>query len=255
VKVLGVDLGSRFVKLAVMDGNKIVSKRSIDTAVFYRDFCRNIDGKIEIDVSRLGVSDFDKIVGTGYGRNNINIKDAEIILELKAHTLGAVFQTGQRDFTLIDVGGQDSKVISVKDGKMADMILNDKCAASCGRYIESMANIIGISLGEIGKHHVNPVELSSTCAVFGESELIGRVSEGAKIEELAAGINFSLFKKIKPLLSRFPSRIAVITGGVAKNGGLTYFVKNEMNFEEVLVPEMPQLNGAIGCCVYGQSRN
>jgi predicted CoA-substrate-specific enzyme activase len=255
VKVLGIDLGSRFVKLAVMDGNEIVSKRSIDTAAFYRDFCRNIDGKIEIDVSRLEVSDFDKTVGTGYGRNNINIKDAEIILELKAHTIGAVFQTGQRDFTLIDVGGQDSKVISVKDGKMADMILNDKCAASCGRYIESMANIIGISLGEIGKHHENPVELSSTCAVFGESELIGRVSEGAKIEELAAGINYSLFKKIKPLLSRFPSHIAVITGGVANNRALTYFVKNELNFEEVLVPEMPQLNGAIGCCVYGQSRN
>ncbi len=254
MKVLGIDLGSRYVKIVITDDSVVVFSKVIDTASFYRDYCVNNDGKIEIDLKKLEISDFDKIVGTGYGRNNINISGAEIILELKAHTYGAVFQTGLKDFTLIDIGGQDSKVISVKEGRMTDMILNDKCAASCGRYVENMANIIGLSIEEAGKYYKNPVELSSTCAVFGESELIGRVSEGTGVEELAAGINYSLFKKIKPLLSRFPSRIAVITGGVADNKGLLHFINREMNYDEIIVPDMPRLNGAIGCCVYGERK-
>ena len=250
MRVLGIDLGSRAVKLAVFEDKNLILSRIIDTANFYRDFCSNFNNRISINFEKLGIGSFDKIISTGYGRNNVNVENAEVILELKAHAFGAILQSGLENFTLLDIGGQDSKVLSIKNRKMVDMVLNDKCAASCGRYLENMANVLGISLDEMVNYFENPVELSSTCAVFGESELIGKISEGYTLERLAAGVNYSLFKRVKPLVERFQDVNLVITGGVAKNTALIKFAALELEFEKVMVPENPQLNGAIGCCYY-----
>lgn len=250
MKILGIDLGSRAVKLAFFKNNDFIEGKIYDTATFYRDYCSYIDKKISIDFDKLGIDNLEAIVSTGYGRNNINVENATVILELKAHIYGAIKQTGFKEFTLLDIGGQDSKVMSVVNGKMVDMLLNDKCAASCGRYLENMAGVLGIALGELTGSYKNPVELNSTCAVFGESELIGKISEGYGIEELAAGVNHSLFRRIKPMIERFPSKNLVVTGGVASNKALVSYVRKELDFEKVLIPKMPQLNGAIGCCAY-----
>ncbi len=250
MRILGIDLGSRAVKLAVFEDNKFERWKIFDTASFYRDCCENKNQKISIDIGKLDIGVVEQIISTGYGRNNINVSNAEVITELKAHTYGAVWQTGLKDFTLLDIGGQDSKVISVKKGKMVDMVLNDKCAASCGRYLENMATVIGISIDEMKKYYNEPVELSSTCAVFGESELIGRISEGYTVDRLAAGVNYSLYKRIKPLIARFPSDCLVLSGGVANNEALIQFIKSDQGFREIIVPDNSQLNGAIGCCVY-----
>lgn len=250
MRILGIDLGSRAVKLVIFEENKLIKNEVYDTASFYRNYCSNVDQRISIDFERLNLGEFDKIVSTGYGRNNVNVEDSLIIVELKAHTFGAVWQTGLQDFTLLDIGGQDSKVISIRNGKMVDMLLNDKCAASCGRYLENMASVLGISLDELVRHHKDPVELNSTCAVFGESELIGRISEGYSIERLASGVNYSLFKRIKPAIERFPDNNLVVCGGVAQNEALINYIKSELNFKQVVIPQSPQLNGAIGCCAY-----
>ena len=166
MRILGIDIGSRAVKAAVFEDDKLAAYRIIDTPVFYRDYCSNINSRINIDFAHLELGNFDKIISTGYGRNNVNIETAKVIVELKAHTFGAVYQTGLDSFTLLDIGGQDSKVISVRKSKMVDMILNDKCAASCGRYLENMAGVLGITLSEMTGYSEEPVELSSTCAVF-----------------------------------------------------------------------------------------
>jgi predicted CoA-substrate-specific enzyme activase len=250
MKVLGIDLGSRTVKIVLFEDNELIHYRIFETSEFYKDFCRKSDKKIHVDFGNLNLGEFDKVVSTGYGRNNVNVDGAEVILELKAHTLGAVRQTGLQDFTLLDMGGQDSKAILVRQGRVSDLLLNDKCAASCGRYLENMANLLGMKLREVEKHFDNPVELSSTCAVFAESELIGRISEGFSLAELAAGINHSLFKRIKPLIERFPSPNIVITGGVAENKALIQFIKTQSIFDNVIVPKYPQINGAIGCCMH-----
>lgn len=251
MNILGIDMGSRSVKIAMFDESKMIFSKIIDTSEFYMDYCINSNNKVSVDFERLGITTYDKMVCTGYGRNNLNISDAEIIVELKAHAIGAVWQTGFQNFTLLDIGGQDSKVISIKDGKMVDMLLNDKCAASCGRYLENMSAIIGIRLREMEKYFENPVELNSTCAVFGESELIGRISEGYTKEQLAAGVNLSLFKRIKPMIERFPGELLIITGGVADNDALVNFIRHDLNFKQVIKPKNPQLNGAIGCCIFG----
>ena len=257
-RVLGIDLGSRFVKVVLFVSNEINKSDIIDTAVFYRNYSKNINGKLEIDFERLKEKlniEFEIVVSTGYGRNNLNIANSKIIQELKAHTLGAVWQTKLRDFTLLDIGGQDSKAIMVKNGKIVDIELNDKCAASCGRYLENMANILGLRVDDMAKYYKNPVVLNSTCAVFSESELISKISEGYKVEELIAGVNYSLFMRVKNLVSKFENINLILTGGVAFNMGIVNLIKEDLNFENVIIPKEVQINGAIGCCVYGSGSN
>lgn len=253
--IVGMDLGSRSVKIVTFVDDQITHKKIIDTAIFYREYCTNINGKIDIDLQRLGLGEMDKIVSTGYGKNNVDVINSKKLTELKAHVLGAMYQTKFYDFTLIDIGGQDSKVISVRNAKMMDMILNDKCAASCGRYLENMARVLGMEVSDMAKYSDFPVTLSSTCAVFAESELIGRISEGNKLENLAAGVNYSLFKRIKPLINKFASDTIIVTGGVAQNGALIKFIEDEINVKKVIVPKYPQLNAAIGCLVYASGQN
>jgi len=256
MKYLGIDIGSRAVKIAAFDDWPPVLGVGSDslyeiynTSDFYRGFRNDTPDGFDVDFSRLGIG-AQGVCCTGYGRNNVKLKGTEQIVELRAHTMGAVLQTGLMDFTLLDAGGQDSKIISVRNGIMSDMALNDKCAASCGRYLENMALILGITLDELSVYKDDPVELNSTCAVFSESELLSGISEGVSIARLAAGVNYSLFKRILPLVGRFPSDDLVVTGGVALNKAFIHYLKAGLNFKKVIVPAYPQYNGAIGCCAW-----
>jgi len=249
MKILGIDLGSRYVKLVIMQDNRIIYKGKWDTVKFYRDFCEN-NGKLFINLEKMGIEEVDKIVATGYGRNNMNINKAVIIPELKAHVFGAIFQTGTDTFVLLDMGGQDTKIVEVVKGKIMDILLNDKCAASCGRYLENMANILNMSIDELSEYYKEPVILDSTCAVFGESELIGKISEGYPIERLAAGVNYSLFKRVKTLIQKYRLKTLIFSGGVALNKAVLHFIKEETFFENIIVPEDTVFNGALGCCYY-----
>ncbi|MDO6354840.1 acyl-CoA dehydratase activase [Caloramator sp. CAR-1] len=248
MRILGIDLGSRFVKVALMEEGIIKEKFKISTVKFYKEYCR-FDGRLKVDFKRLGVSDFDIGVSTGYGRNNVDIESFRIINELKAHAYGAIYQTNLKDFILLDVGGQDVKVIKVEKGILTDLELNDKCAASCGRYLENMAKILETNLDDLSSFFKDPVELNSTCAVFSESELIGKIAEGHSFESLCAGVNYSLYNRLRPLLSKFKGRLLLLSGGVAKNRALIEYLKQD--FDEIKVLGDPDFNGAIGCCYFG----
>jgi len=246
---LGIDLGSREVKVLLMEEESILQMFKISTMQFYRDFC-DFDGKIIVNLEKLNIKDVHSFVSTGYGRNNIDLKQFKSINELKAHVYGAIYQTGLQDFILLDVGGQDVKVMKVEKGLITDLELNEKCAASCGRYLENMANILEVSIDELFIHYNEPVDLNSTCAVFSESELIGKIAEGIPMERLCAGVNYSLYKKLLPLLSKFNGKKLLLAGGVAKNEALKEYLKNE--YEEILTLEYAQFNGALGCCYYSE---
>lgn len=254
--ICGIDLGSRSVKIAVLEGSpegqslQIKRLDRLDTIRFYREFGRKVDGKLAVDFGALGLPEVDYIVSTGYGRNTLEVAGGETIPELKAHVKGAIFQTGLKDFTLVDLGGQDSKIISVKKGRMLDFQTNDKCAASSGRYLENMANVLGMTLEELGEHAADPVELNSTCAVFGESELIGKIVEGDPLPRLAAGVNETIVRRILPLLRTYTSEVIVFTGGVAHNKAVRELLEKGTG-KEIVIPREPQFNGAIGCAVYG----
>ena len=251
----GIDLGSRSVKLVIMDHNSVQRSEIFETVQFYRKYGQSTPKGLVVDFKAVEVGEFQDVVATGYGRNTINIVGATVITELKAHTVGAVWQTGLTNFTLLDLGGQDSKVIKVRKGKMVDFATNDKCAASTGRYLENMATVLGISLEELSTYRENPVELSATCAIFGESELIGRIVEGYSVPELSAGVNYTIFKRIKPMLTSLNSETIIFTGGVALGLSIGKIIESELGVQ-VIVPTYPQLNGAIGCAVHaGQRRS
>lgn len=244
----GIDLGSREVKLAVLQDDNIIRLEKWGTLSFYREFCSYQD-KLNVDLVKLNLSDSDVMISTGYGRNNIDLADFTPINELKAHTYGALFQSGKRDFVLLDIGGQDIKVMKIQDGVLTDLVLNDKCAASCGRYLENMASVLEIDLEEMGKYSREPAVLNSTCAVFSESELIGRIAEGVPFPSLCAGVNHSLYKRLHPLVAGFNPNLLLVSGGVSQNKALIKFLNEDC--ETVEIVENAQYNGAIGAAIYG----
>lgn len=249
MKILGIDLGSREVKIVEFENDSIIKKMKIGTMAFYRDYC-SFNGKIMVDTEKLGISNMDSGVSTGYGRNNTDLNLFKPINEIKAHVYGTLFQTGMKDFIQLDVGGQDVKIVKVEKGIITDLELNEKCAASCGRFLENMASILEIPLGDMFSYYENPVELNSTCAVFSESELIGKIAEGIGIERLCAGVNYSLYKRLQPMLTKFKGFNLVLSGGVAQNNALKKFLSKD--YENVIELPEPQFNGAIGCCYYGE---
>ncbi|ENK1243537.1 2-hydroxyglutaryl-CoA dehydratase [Clostridium botulinum] len=248
MRLLGIDLGSREVKIVLMENKNIIQKKKISTMKFYRDYC-GFQGKVVVDLEKLNIGKIDRAISTGYGKNNTDLKLFTPINEIKAHVYGAIYQSNLKDFILLDVGGQDVKIVKVEKGIAVDLELNEKCAASCGRYLENMANVLEISLDEMSIYSEEPIDLNSTCAVFSESELIGKIAEGVQIERLCAGVNYSLYKRLQPLLSKFRGRRLVLTGGVARNNSIKKYLNND--YEEIVSVKYPQFNGAIGCCYFG----
>ncbi|RNC69169.1 MAG: 2-hydroxyglutaryl-CoA dehydratase [Desulfuromonadales bacterium] len=248
---IGIDLGSRKAKFALIYGEAVLRLADHDTVTFYKRHGRLEGEELVLDLAGSGLFSPEELAGaqvtvTGYGRNTLSMKGARIVSEIRAHVAGALFQTGLKEFTLLDMGGQDTKVALVRGGKLTDFVMNDKCAASSGRYLENMATILEVSLEELSSHWEEPVKLDATCGIFGESELIGQILRGHSVERLCAGVNQTLVKRVMPMLRRFPSGAVVLTGGVARNGGLVRLLEAETGFT-VVVPEHPQHNGAIGC--------
>lgn len=245
---VGIDLGSRDVKLAIIEDSTIIKLKKWRTLSFYREYC-TYNKKHIVDMKKLGISEYDSFISTGYGRNNTDLFNFTPINELKAHVYGALFQSNIRDFVLLDIGGQDIKVMKIQDGVMTDLVLNDKCAASCGRYLENMSSVLEISLKNLGNYSDNPVNLNSTCALFSESELIGKIAEGISLENLCAGVNYSLYKRISPLLRGFNPDVLIVSGGVSNNKALLKYLEKECNQLQI-IPNA-QYNGAIGAAIYG----
>jgi len=248
---IGMDLGSRKAKFALLVDGNIIRLADYDTMPFYKRFGRMEGEELYLDLAGTGLFGAQElalacVVVTGYGRNTLCLKGARVVSEIRAHVAGAIFQTGLHEFTLLDMGGQDTKVALVRDNRLVDFVMNDKCAASSGRYLENMAAVLEVSLDELSSHWEEPVKLDATCGIFGESELIGQILRGYPISRLCAGVNQTLVKRILPMLRRFPSKTLVLAGGVALNCALVRLLELETG-HPVVVPEHPQHNGAIGC--------
>lgn len=248
--MIGIDLGSRSVKIVQMQGEEILTARTFDTIAFYRRYGGQMRGQLKLDLSELDFDEPDRMIATGYGKIKVEVAGAIHLPEIQAHVKGAVFQTELPDFTLLDIGGQDTKVIKVRQGRAVDFMTNDRCAASSGRYLENMASILGLSLEQLAGYSENPVTLSSTCAIFGETEIIGKIVEGCSLSSLAAGVNYTLYRRCASMLARLSSELIVLAGGVAQNQALGRIIEQQTG-HQIICLNQPQLNGAIGCCRYG----
>ncbi len=189
---------------------------------------------------------------TGYGRNRY-AEEGPVLSELSAHAIAAAaLFPGVR--TLIDIGGQDAKVISLNErGQLVNFLMNDKCAAGTGRFLEVMARVLELSVEELAQRDaasLSPVSISSTCTVFAESEVISKLSENVQINDLVAGIHGSVASKTAGLVRRLGLKEPVgMSGGVAQNEGVVRALSRELGTEITVIPE-PQLSGAYGAALY-----
>ncbi len=243
--LLGMDIGSRQVKL-VWEANGQQQRLCWPTTRFYKDVLKlNDSASLGFDFGTLKLAVPDQMVATGYGRNNIHFHQVRVISEIQAHALGAAGQVPWKEFLLLDLGGQDTKVILVQDGHVDDFQINDKCAAGSGRYLEAMAQVMEISLEELGSYYQDPEALSTTCATYAESELIGKIADGVSLARLCAGVNHSTFMRIRPMLDHWPEKKLVFTGGGAHHTALVHYLQKAGY--EVMVPSFPEYTGALGC--------
>lgn len=247
--MLGIDLGSRRIKIVEMTSCGILQRQSFDTIGFYREFGKMVEGSLHIDLPGLGLPET-QLIATGYGKTSVRVEGARNIPEIQAHAAGAVHQSSEKDFTLLDIGGQDTKVIQVRGGKAVDFLTNDRCAAGSGRYLENMAAVLGISLEELSSFPDVSIELNATCAIFAETEIIARVIEGYSIAQLGAGVNYALYRRIAPLLKKLPSPVYIMAGGGAQSPALQQITARDLQKRVITLPD-PEFNGAIGCCVIG----
>ncbi|MBW1990879.1 MAG: 2-hydroxyglutaryl-CoA dehydratase [Deltaproteobacteria bacterium] len=227
-------------------------RRKLDSLEFYRHYLFRDNDRLEVCWDRLGLPAPRALVATGYGKNLLK-KYFATITEVRASFLGAVHQTGLRDFILLEMGGQDTKVLYIRGGRVFDFITNDRCAAGTGRYLENMSRFLKIPLREFVGYWQDPVEISQTCAIFGESELIGHLLEGQPPARIAAGVNASVARRIMAWVRRYPARTLVFAGGVAHNRAVVRLLRAESGLK-VVVPTYPQFLGALGCFLEARAR-
>ncbi len=242
----GVDIGSTYTKIVGLNDKKeIIDLKVFDTTInpdeMARDYLKDKDVKM--------------LVATGYGRHMINEAfGAPVVSEIKAHAKGAYYFFNDVK-TVIDLGGQDSKVIKVIEGGNFDNFrMNDKCAAGTGKFIEIAADRLQISLedfGEFCKKADKKVQISSMCAVFAESEVISLVAKKEKPENIGYGIIESIAKRLVAMAKSLkPEERIVFTGGGAKNILLKDLIEEKLQ-KEIFVPKHPQMMGAFGAALSG----
>ena len=250
----GIDIGSITAKAAVLNDRHILGTKVIFTGYNPGKAARRVLDEL-LQTIDTAEADIEAIVATGYGRNTVEFAD-KAITEITCHGAGAHFIDPEVRF-IIDVGGQDSKVIRINEaGKVLDFAMNDKCAAGTGRFLEVMARALEANLdefGEIFKKAQNPAKISSICTVFAESEVISLISKGESRENIIAGIHESVASRISAMARRVGIvEPVMMTGGVAKNEGAVKALENKLGVS-IRVSDYAQVNGALGAAMLARS--
>ncbi len=244
---LGIDIGSTTSKCVILkDGVERVAQSIVIAGT-------GTDGPhraLEQALSQAGLhfEDISHTTATGYGRSRFEKADSQVS-ELSCHAKG-VHMVFPEVRTIIDIGGQDAKAIALNDnGRMMNFVMNDKCAAGTGRFLDVMATILQLDISELEKQAAlaqNPVSISNTCTVFAESEVISQLSAGANLPDLVAGICQSVAGRVAALAKRVGVKEKVcMSGGVAQNGGVREAMARELGTEILYSPDA-QLMGALG---------
>jgi predicted CoA-substrate-specific enzyme activase len=246
----GIDIGSITAKAAVLSNGTVLGTRVIFTGYNAGEAGRKVFEEL-LEELRLDSSGVRKIISTGYGRNSVSFA-SKSLTEIICHGAGAHYLNPDVR-TVIDVGGQDSKVIALDEkGKVKNFAMNDKCAAGTGRFLEVMARALEADLDGFGALSLTasrPAKISSLCTVFAESEVISLISKGETRENIIAGIHESIAARVTAMANRVGVRPpAVMTGGVAKNIGVVKAMEKKLGIPIEVSPHA-QVNGAIGAAV------
>jgi len=236
---LGIDIGSCYTKGVLFDG-------SIKNKIVIKTFFKPRQAIEEITSQLTG---FDRIAATGYGRELVTDADV-IITEITAFARGATYVNSSIN-SIIDLGGQDSKIIKIRDGKVDRFIMNDRCAAGTGNFVEKIAQALGLRLEEFGNFALNsnkPEMIDSLCVVMAETEILSLVSEGKRLEDIVAGVCDALVRRITGLGAQIGIEEPILfCGGGALNPGLVKSMKRI--FGDLIIPDIPQFIGALGAAL------
>ncbi len=246
----GVDIGSTMTKIVLLDtDDRVLSAIKGPTGPEHRQLANEVM-KTALEQTGLQLDDISYVVATGYGRFNVPFADRQIT-ELSCHARG-VSSLFPNIRTAIDIGGQDAKCLKINNGKLIDFVMNDKCAAGTGRFLEVIAATLGIrldDLGDISLKSTKRIQISNFCTIFAQQEVVSRLSEGEKLEDIIAGLHDALASRVAALARRLKIEPdVVLTGGVAKNAGMVKAMKENLGCE-LLVPEDPLITGAMGAAI------
>ena len=248
--VAGVDIGAATAKALVLFDGKIFAFEIIPTGYSVAQ------AATEVTQAALLKTEFRQehlhyVVSTGYGRNGVPFS-SEAVTEIICHAKGAHFLIPNTR-AIIDIGGQDSKAIELdENGKVIDFVMNDKCAAGTGRFLEVMANVLQLDLEQLGSialESKQPCSITNTCTIFAESEIVSLRAEGRSREDLVAGVHKAVASRVAIMAKHLRlSEPIVFTGGVAKNVGVKAALEQELDLT-LTVPEEPQIVGALGAAL------
>ncbi len=247
----GIDIGSTMTKVIIISDHLEASLIG-PTGPEHRKLANKV---MEEALGQAGLrfEDLSYVIATGYGRINVPFADRQVT-EITCHAKGlsSLLPTVR---TVIDVGGQDSKGIKIKNGKVTDFVMNDKCAAGTGRFLEVIADALGVPLRDLGSlslsaQRISPV--SSTCTVFAEAEVINQLANGEPLASLVAGIHDAVATRVYSMVKKLKvEKDVAVTGGGAKNIGLVKALEDKFGFP-LLVPPEPLITGALGAALIGK---
>lgn len=253
----GIDAGSRAIKIALFDAetNSIIGvaragqkvRQNLEATELFEELLA------EKNLKRESVA---KIIGTGYGRDNLDLAD-DAITEITCHAKGvAFFHPDVR--TIIEIGGQDSKLIKLDDrGRVKDFSMNDRCAAGTGRFLEVVADKLQVPLKDLGTYasrSQSPAPISSMCVVFAETEIIGLLSVGTPLEDIIAGVQLSIAHRLLAMCGKALPEPIVFTGGVARVSGMRERLADTLS-QQITISERPQFTGAVGAALLAAARS
>lgn len=253
----GLDAGSRSTKVVLFDTAHLnilgtgIADQGVEQERLAADLlehtCR------EAHLNRAAV---DAIVATGYGRNALRFADTTVT-EITCHARG-VHHLLPEVRTIVEIGGQDSKCITLEDGgRVRDFSMNDRCAAGSGRFLEMVATRLGVdlpTLAELSSRSQSPALISSMCVVFAETEIIGLLAQGVPAPDIAAGVQNAIAQRVTALAGRSLAGPVCFTGGVALQLGMVRALEAALECP-VQVARLPQFTGALGAALLGASRS
>jgi predicted CoA-substrate-specific enzyme activase len=252
----GIDAGSRSTKVVLFDSEsgQVLGRGLADQGVEQERLAAGLLERTcreaRLERSRLGA-----IVATGYGRHGVRFAETAIT-EITCHAQG-VHHLAPATRTVIEIGGQDSKCITLEDGgRVRDFAMNDRCAAGSGRFLETVAARLGVdlaTLGELSRDSRKPALISSTCVVFAETEIIGLLAEGLAPADIAAGVQNAIAARVAALAGRLARPPVCFTGGVALQAGMARALETALT-HPVVVCALPQYTGALGAAILAGRR-
>lgn len=247
----GIDVGSATTKAVILGpGQKVLGSAIVPTGV---SAARAADEALSLALIKASLekASLGRAIATGYGRDLLSSADSRVT-EITCHARGAYQKLGS-SCTLVDIGGQDSKAIAVgPTGRVASFLMNDRCAAGTGRFLEVMARVLESDvegLSAMARSALRRTKINSMCTVFAESEVVSLIARGTPREEIASGLAWSVAERVGSLARRVGLHDRVfIAGGVAYNAAVVAALSEHLG-KEVQVIEEPQLNGAYGAAL------